>query len=578
MSLEFTMCAHMYILRTNTKEYSKESKVSANCTTLASSERSSVCIFPSVSIFTVSGTEKTQKTDATENAIHGTLIGISLVFEQMKYRDQQKLITLVASVLGAVVLVFATLKFGCKTCDQAELRAPQPTADTAREQAIHIPNITQNEAPGGKHVHSWLLNQGYFASKGPASKILIVSAYDGDKYMVMGNLASDTKAKYAELWGYHYSIDNDILQRKANNFNAKSAGRIDVYRKHWNKGYEWIVWTDGDVLVTNPRFKLEDVIEKYAPEGSNMHVIMARDWGGGQAQTGVMFLKVSPEGERLLNEWEHQIELDKIHGDLLAQSIELDESHSAMQAVKSIAAVLHVIELDEIHDDLLAIQIELDQIHDDLLAIKAIEAQRIQPYYSWFAWTKEMWELQSYPHLELREHYNSKGPEHSHSHSLWMEGDYMVHVVNCLRQSYKIDVAACDGIAAWYWNVFFKEVRAVEMGDESWKERGSKHGPVDKVTIIKAEYGTKDKSKDVTALMQAAVDRHWANKGSSHRWGSRMKISQDFNEQFGDPVPGHAKRLELVYKVGASGREITVDCEEYGDPAYIDFSVEGVGK
>eukprot|EP00457_Paulinella_chromatophora_P007823 gb/GEZN01007849.1/.p1 GENE.gb/GEZN01007849.1/~~gb/GEZN01007849.1/.p1 ORF type:complete len:445 (-),score=48.91 gb/GEZN01007849.1/:101-1435(-) len=436
----------------------------------------------------------------------------------MKYRDQVRLRNAALLVVGAILLVTSTYQY---TSGKACTCTP-PASSQVLMAARGDAGQTAPAPNGQKHIHSWLTLQGYFASTGPASKILIVSAYDGSKYITMGNLASDTKSKYAELWGYHYSIDNDVLQRKANNFNAKSAGRIDVYRKHMDKGYDWIVWTDGDVLVTNPRFRLEDVIQRYAPEGSDKHMIMARDWGGGQAQTGVMFLKCSKEGREFLDEWEHQIELDKIH--------------------------------------------------DDLLAIKTMESKRIQPYYGWMGWTKDMWELQSYPHLELREHYNAKGgSEHSSSHAIWMHGDFMVHVVNCLRQSYKIDVASCDGIAAWYWNYFFEQVREIEDGDENWRDLTANLKKAEPVTIIRADYGTDDTNTEVTADLQKLVDDYWKRRDASARWATHMKLPQNFNDLFGDPVPGKTKRLRVVYRVGKTGKERSVESEEYGEAAHIIF-------
>eukprot|EP00457_Paulinella_chromatophora_P007520 gb/GEZN01007543.1/.p1 GENE.gb/GEZN01007543.1/~~gb/GEZN01007543.1/.p1 ORF type:complete len:431 (-),score=54.30 gb/GEZN01007543.1/:86-1378(-) len=429
----------------------------------------------------------------------------------MKHRDQIRLRNAFLVLLGGVLLVLGTLWL-------ARRESVCPVCPTISENWKDDPAAFMQ-----KHNNSWLSNQGYFGSTGPNSNILIVSAYDGEKYITMGNLASDTKAMYSQLRGYHYSIDNDILQRKANNFNAKSAGRIDVYRKHWNKGYKWIVWTDGDVLITNPRFKLEDLIERYAPDGSGKHVIMARDWGGGQPQTGVMFLKCSAEGNDLLDEWEHQIHLDKIH--------------------------------------------------DDLNAILAMENQQIEPYYSWMAWTIDMWELQSYPHLELKEHYNAKaGLEHSPRHALWESNDFMVHVVNCLRQSSVIDVASCDGIAAWYWNHFLEEVRAIESGDEKWINRTKQLKAADRAHVVKADYGTDENNIDVTKQTQVLLDNYWSRRDASARWDKPMKMPKNFNDVFGDPAPGAMKRFTATYHVGEQGEERTTRGEEWGDPAYINFN------
>lgn len=43
-------------------------------------------------------------------------------------------------------------------------------------------------------------------------RFAITTAYNGEKYDIMGTLASDTKAKYAAYHGYAYFLDNDILR------------------------------------------------------------------------------------------------------------------------------------------------------------------------------------------------------------------------------------------------------------------------------------------------------------------------------------------------------------------------------
>lgn len=58
-------------------------------------------------------------------------------------------------------------------------------------------------------------------------------------------------------------------------FQQKSGSRIAAFRRHWND-YEWLIWTDSDVLLTNPGKKLEAIVDKYAPEDSGAHEVTAK--------------------------------------------------------------------------------------------------------------------------------------------------------------------------------------------------------------------------------------------------------------------------------------------------------------
>eukprot|EP00189_Rhodosorus_marinus_P003513 CAMPEP_0113954856 /NCGR_PEP_ID=MMETSP0011_2-20120614/892_1 /TAXON_ID=101924 /ORGANISM="Rhodosorus marinus" /LENGTH=338 /DNA_ID=CAMNT_0000964245 /DNA_START=257 /DNA_END=1273 /DNA_ORIENTATION=+ /assembly_acc=CAM_ASM_000156 len=238
---------------------------------------------------------------------------------------------------------------------------------------------------------------------GKGQKIAITTAYNGDKYNVMGMLASDTKSKYAAFHNYAHFLDNDLLERKMS-FQQKSGSRIAVFRRHWND-YDWLLWTDADVLLTNPEIRLEDVIEEHAPEGSGIHVLMSKDWGGRQVNPGVSMIRTTPEGKEFLDRWEAEIQTARYN------------------------------------DDLLAIKEGMERNKDPELKYLKFVPQHV---------------LNSYPADSLKyEPYNSTTVEHNRSHEFWEPGHLFVHVVNCLRQSpHLLDAQCCDGIAARYWYEF----------------------------------------------------------------------------------------------------------------------------
>jgi len=254
-------------------------------------------------------------------------------------------------------------------------------------------------------------------------QIAIVTAYEGTRYDVMGLLSSQTKAKYAAFRNYAYHLDQDLVTSSMT-FQQKSASRIAIFKRHWHQ-YEWLLWTDADVLVTNPEIRLEDVIAKHAPDGSGKHVIVSKDWGGRQVNPGVTFLRTSTEGRQFLEAWEEEIALN------------------------------------EHHDDLLAVRDGIEKKHRPELEYVQFVSQE---------------ELNSYPHLTLKhEGYNSTTVEHHESHHLWKDGDLFVHVVNCLRQYTLLDAPCCNGIAAFYWAEFMRKLNALH--EERYSQPAAVDGP-----------------------------------------------------------------------------------------------------
>eukprot|EP00180_Rhodochaete_pulchella_P002580 Plantae.Rhodophyta-Rhodochaete_pulchella.ctg39631.p2 GENE.Plantae.Rhodophyta-Rhodochaete_pulchella.ctg39631~~Plantae.Rhodophyta-Rhodochaete_pulchella.ctg39631.p2 ORF type:complete len:377 (+),score=97.02 Plantae.Rhodophyta-Rhodochaete_pulchella.ctg39631:25-1131(+) len=244
-------------------------------------------------------------------------------------------------------------------------------------------------------------------------KYAILTAYEGDKYKVMARLSSQTKAKYAARQDYAFFIGNDLL-RPGMSFSQKSAVRIELFRRHWDE-FDWLMWTDADVLFTNPDISLYQVISKAIPPElvNDKHVIMSKDWGGRQVNPGVSLIRTTPQGKEFLDRWEAEIR----------------EANS----------------------------------HDDLLAIRDGMEKKKAPELKYVVFV-EQHVLNSYPHLTLKhEPYNESTAEHHKSHQLWQPGHLMVHVVNCLRQWHKIDEHACNGVAAYYWTEFMTRLENAQQ-------------------------------------------------------------------------------------------------------------------
>ncbi|KAA8494694.1 hypothetical protein FVE85_2935 [Porphyridium purpureum] len=248
---------------------------------------------------------------------------------------------------------------------------------------------------------------------GRRARFAIISAHNGKVYDVMANLASETKAQYARLYGYSYFSDSDLLSDKMS-FTQKSGSRIAAFRRHLDD-YDWLLWLDTDVLITNASMSLESLVDLYAPPGSGHFVVLSRDWGGRQVNPGVTLLSTGREGRAFLDRW--------------------------------------------------AVEIGLVDRNDDLMAIREGMEKKHAPELEYVSWVPQQ-VLNSYAHLELEHQpFDRNTVEHHKSHHLWTQGDQFVHVVNCLRQSHKLDHACCNGIAAFYYVEFMKSLREVQLRD-----------------------------------------------------------------------------------------------------------------
>jgi len=304
----------------------------------------------------------------------------------------------------------AQLKKELKAANEGAKKAAELSA-AETEKYKRVASEAARQGENSRNCSSWV-------RQGKGEKIAITTAYDGDKYNVMGMLASDTKSKYAALHNYAHFLDNDLLEHNMS-FQQKSGSRIAVFRRHWND-YDWLLWTDADVLLTNPEIRLEDIIEEHAPDGSGIHLLMSKDWGGRQVNPGVSLIRTSPEGKQFLDRWEAEIQTARYH------------------------------------DDLLAIKEGMEKNKDPELQYLKFVPQHV---------------LNSYPADSLKyEAYNSTTVEHNRSHEFWEPGHLFVHVVNCLRQSpHILDAQCCDGIAARYWYEFNSRLQKMLSKDDEGK-------------------------------------------------------------------------------------------------------------
>mgnify|MGYP006973210499 CR=1 FL=1 len=59
--------------------------------------------------------------------------------------------------------------------------------------------------------------------------------------------------------------------------------------------------------------------------------------------------------------------------------------------------------------------------------------------------------MNAYPDVELKDKSYKREPNSGHAY--WQPGDFVVHIVNCLRDWNK-DAVCCHGLGAYYYNLF----------------------------------------------------------------------------------------------------------------------------
>eukprot|EP01089_Gocevia_fonbrunei_P022412 TRINITY_DN905_c0_g6_i1.p1 TRINITY_DN905_c0_g6~~TRINITY_DN905_c0_g6_i1.p1 ORF type:complete len:439 (+),score=105.36 TRINITY_DN905_c0_g6_i1:132-1448(+) len=267
---------------------------------------------------------------------------------------------------------------------QPQRTIPKPKRDTPRKKIATSPDKQPN-----------LLDTVVIHTPVGTGRFAIISAYKGQLYEPMGIIADLTKEKYADLQGYDYYSDPSLFKPDMT-WNEKSAIRLNLYRKYL-PNYEWVFWTDSDVLIVNPTIQLENIVD------DDHDAVMSKDWGGRQVNPGSMLLRNSEGGWALLDAWQ----------EFLAD----DESG---------------------HDDLRAFS---------LLCEKRPELeQRVK-------WVPQR-TINAYPHMGMRDKSYDFILNPDHGHDLWSPGDFVVHIVDCLRDYGTKDPMCCSGLAAWYYKEF----------------------------------------------------------------------------------------------------------------------------
>lgn len=97
--------------------------------------------------------------------------------------------------------------------------------------------------------------------------------------------------KYAEIYNYKLFIENETYDNEREIYYMKLNTITEYLIKGLKeKTYDWIFWTDSDVMITNPKIQLSAFIP---PETSDdVHLLISKDENGLNA--GVFLLRVHP--------------------------------------------------------------------------------------------------------------------------------------------------------------------------------------------------------------------------------------------------------------------------------------------
>lgn len=126
-------------------------------------------------------------------------------------------------------------------------------------------------------------------------RIAIVTQFT-ENLRVYADLTTKNHKKYADKHNYSYIK----YEGKITNRFEYPYGRNMVFKEglYWQKveavqrtldekipgsnnpKYLWVLWIDADAFFTNQEIKLEDIIRKYAPQDSNVGLILPRDESG----------------------------------------------------------------------------------------------------------------------------------------------------------------------------------------------------------------------------------------------------------------------------------------------------------
>eukprot|EP00808_Paulinella_micropora_P023647 g12583.t1 len=219
-----------------------------------------------------------------------------------------------------------------------------------------------------------------------------IEVYPPQRGEVMRSLSQDTAIKYCALWGYDFfSTEKGTLR--------VGLSIIQNMEQKWDAGYEWLVWLNYEVLFTNPRQQLLEILDAHATD--NTQLVFSRDQHG-KIMTGLLAVRVSERSKQLLKDWKKLLEAspDGDVSDLLEEAI----NQADITAVLSSREILSF----------------------------ASRQLRNQP---------------QYPLADLP------------GEVKWQDGDLAVWIKGCLPIS-RNDEAACNGVATNYWHHFRVELES----------------------------------------------------------------------------------------------------------------------
>ncbi|KAL7745884.1 hypothetical protein RI367_008806, partial [Sorochytrium milnesiophthora] len=130
------------------------------------------------------------------------------------------------------------------------------------------------------------------------------SHFTFDKFAQLLNVTMESLKAYSHRHAHPFFFANNALLR------------TDRYAAYWSKmgvvkhylqvgGFEWVLWTDVDVLITRPELPLTEFLSRATADQHVMTVLECRQTEGqyGAARSGFFAVRNSPEGIEFLDVW-----------------------------------------------------------------------------------------------------------------------------------------------------------------------------------------------------------------------------------------------------------------------------------
>lgn len=123
-------------------------------------------------------------------------------------------------------------------------------------------------------------------------RICIFTSYttDNPTRLAMSESVAENQRAYAKKQGYEYLVYRENMAVEL----SPEEGQSKTWLPYWSKiaginkilnnqetalknAPEWIVWIDDDALITNENIKAQEIIDHYAPEGSEINFFVTED-------------------------------------------------------------------------------------------------------------------------------------------------------------------------------------------------------------------------------------------------------------------------------------------------------------